>query len=39
MYMIEVKKNNHLSAFAYYKNFFDRISAHLGKAIKFETKK
>ncbi|HHY25708.1 MAG TPA: AbiA family abortive infection protein, partial [Desulfitobacterium dehalogenans] len=33
MYMIELKKKNHLSAFAYYKNFFDRISAHLGLAI------
>lgn len=29
MYMIEMKKNNYLSAIAYYKNFFDRISAHL----------
>lgn len=33
MYMVELKKKNHLSAFAYYKNFFDRISAHLGLAI------
>jgi len=33
MYMIEIKKNNYLSAFAYYKNFFDRISAHLAYTI------
>lgn len=31
--MIEMKKNNYLSAFAYYKNFFDRISAHLAYII------
>ena len=40
MYMIELKKRNYLSAFAYYKNFFDRISAHLGLAAnKDSTKK
>jgi AbiA family abortive infection protein len=33
MYMIETKKNNYLSAFAYYKNFFDRMSAHLAYTI------
>lgn len=33
MYMAEMKKNNYLSAFAYYKNFFDRISAHLAYTI------
>lgn len=33
MYMVEMKKNNYLSAFAYYKNFFDRISAHLAYTI------
>ena len=33
MYMVERKKNNYLSAFAYYKNFFDRMSAHLGYTI------
>ena len=33
MYIIELKKKNNLSAFAYYKNFFDRISAHLGLAL------
>jgi len=33
MYMVEIKKNNYLSAFAYYKNFFDRISAHLAYTI------
>lgn len=39
MYMIEVKKNSHLSAHAYYKSFFDRISAHLGKAINHDSAK
>jgi AbiA family abortive infection protein len=29
MYKIELKKHNYLSAFAFFKNFFDRISAHL----------
>lgn len=33
MYMVEMKKSNYLSAFAYYKNFFDRISAHLGYTV------
>lgn len=33
MYKVELKKKNYLSAFAYYKNFFDRISAHLGVPI------
>jgi AbiA family abortive infection protein len=33
MYKIEIQKNNYLVAFAYFKNFFDRISAHL--ALKF----
>lgn len=33
MYMIELKKSNYLSAYAYYKNFFDRISAHLAYTI------
>ena len=33
MYMVEIKKNNYLSAFAYYKNFFDRISARLAYTI------
>ncbi|MDQ0177148.1 AbiA family abortive infection protein [Bacillus chungangensis] len=33
MYMVELKKKNYLSAFAYFKNFFDRISAHLAFAI------
>jgi len=33
MYMVESKKNNYLSAFAYYKNFFDRMSAHLAYTI------
>jgi len=28
MYMVELRKNNYLAAFAYYKSFFDRISAH-----------
>ena len=39
MYMIEVKKKSPLSAFAYYKNFFDRISAHLGKAMNNDSAK
>lgn len=39
MYMVEYKKNNHLSAFAYYKNFFDRISAHLGKTVNNDSRK
>lgn len=39
MYMIEIKKNNYLAAFAYYKNFFDRISAHFGKAINKDSAK
>jgi AbiA family abortive infection protein len=29
MYKIEFQKNNYLAAFAYFKNFFDRISAHI----------
>lgn len=33
MYMVEMKKSNYLSAFAYYKNFFDRFSAHLAYTI------
>ena len=33
MYMVEMKKSNYLSAFAYYKNFFDRLSAHLAHAV------
>jgi len=33
MYMAENRKNNYLSAFAYYKNFFDRMSAHLAYTI------
>ena len=33
MYMVELKKNNYLSAFAYFKNFFDRISAHIAFTI------
>lgn len=33
MYMVELKKTNYLTAFAYYKNFFDRISAHLGYTV------
>ena len=33
MYMVELKKCNYLSAFAYYKNFFDRISAHFAYTI------
>jgi AbiA family abortive infection protein len=33
MYKVEFQKNNYLAAFAYFKNFFDRISAHL--AVKF----
>lgn len=33
MYMVELKKNNYLSAFAYFKNFFDRVSAHLAFSI------
>ena len=33
LYMVESKKNNYLSAFAYYKNFFDRMSAHLAYSI------
>jgi AbiA family abortive infection protein len=33
MYRIEIQRENYLAAFAYFKNFFDRISAHL--AFKF----
>jgi hypothetical protein len=33
LYMIERKKSNFLSAFAYFKNFFDRFSAHIAFAI------
>ncbi len=33
MYMVEMKKSNYLSAFAYYKNFFDRLSAHLAYTV------
>jgi AbiA family abortive infection protein len=33
LFCIELKKKNHLSAFAFYKNFFDRISAHIGHFI------
>jgi hypothetical protein len=29
MYNVELAENNYLSAFAFFKNFFDRISAHL----------
>jgi AbiA family abortive infection protein len=29
MYRIELQRNNYLIAFAYFKNFFDRISAHI----------
>jgi AbiA family abortive infection protein len=28
MYFIEESRGNHLTAYAYYKNFFDRLSAH-----------
>jgi AbiA family abortive infection protein len=33
LFMVELQKKNYLSAFAFYKNFFDRISAHLALAI------
>ncbi len=33
MYMVEIKKNDYLSAFAYFKNFFDRISSHLAYTV------
>lgn len=33
LYVFEREKKNYLNAFAYFKNFFDRISAHLALAI------
>ena len=36
MYCIETYKHNNLSAFAFFKNYFDRITAHLAYQTKFE---
>ena len=36
MYMVEMEKYNNMSAYAYFKNYFDRISAHLAFTIKYE---
>lgn len=36
MYLSEKRKNNNLSAFAFYKNFFDRFTADMAFAIHYE---
>ena len=36
MYMVELEKYNNMSAYAYFKNYFDRISAHLAFVFKCE---
>lgn len=36
MYLIEQHKNNNLAMFAYFKNFFDRITAHLAFITHYE---
>ena len=36
MYKMEMEKHNNMSAFAYYKNYFDRMTAHLAFVTNFE---
>lgn len=36
MYTVELAKHNNMSAYAYFKNYFDRISAHLAFATEYE---
>ncbi len=36
MYKVELAKHNNMSAYAYFKNYFDRISAHLAFVSKYE---
>ena len=38
LFKTELFKGNYLSAYAYYKNFFDRISAHIGMAVNGDKK-
>jgi len=38
LYCVEHKKGNQLSAYAYYKNFFDRISAHIAAKVRNDGK-
>ena len=36
MYKVELEKHNNMSAYAYFKNYFDRMSAHLAFVTKYE---
>ena len=39
MYLVERQKNNSLAMFAYFKNFFDRMTAHLAFVTGYESGK
>ena len=36
MYLVEKQRNDYLAAFAYYKNYFDRLSAHFAYYTKYD---
>lgn len=38
MYLVEQQRKDYLAAFAYYKNYFDRLSAHIAYYTKYDNK-